>query len=160
SPDGSGEVEIEDRGSLPGVWSSNGKRLAFVTWINDAGEVVAPDKGWIRPALLTPGATNATVLIGRLGTRSPVPLAWSADQSRIFVYDGFDTPKQTDMGTFTISATDGGGETQLLSAPSDQLERPDFVLVSPNGKQLLVNRQEKGQGGEVVIFDPGAGNIF
>jgi dipeptidyl aminopeptidase/acylaminoacyl peptidase len=57
------------------------------------------------------------------------------------------------MGTSTVSSTDGGDQEMVLAAPSDLLERPDFVLVSPDGSQLLVNRQEKGKGGEVFIYE-------
>ncbi len=82
-----------------------------------------------------------------------VPLAWSLDGSRIFGYGGFDAKNLSDMGTFTVSSADGGDQIKLLPARSDLLERPDFVLVSPDRAKLLVNRQERGQDGEVLIVD-------
>lgn len=150
-PDGSNEIAIAERGVLPGLWSPDGDRLLVRQFAGDRSIPPGPDNQWVRPALINADGSGFDVLDGYPNQHvNLVPLGWSPDGSRLFVYDGFDGAKTSDMGTFTVRASDGGDLSSVLPASSDVLERPDFVHVSPDGTMLLISRQPK----------PGDPNVF
>ncbi|MEO6349042.1 MAG: hypothetical protein ABIP53_00115 [Candidatus Limnocylindrales bacterium] len=149
-PDGSHEAAIEERGSLPGIWSPDGRSLAVNAWVEDSAQADAAE--WIRPALIRPGDATAKVLAGADERQMHlVPLGWSADGSRLLVYSGFDAVDDTDIGVFMVNAFDGGDLSPILPASRQSLDRFDFVEVSPDGESLLVSRQLKGEGGNVFV---------
>src|SRR4051812_19505412 len=147
-PDGANESAITERGSLPGIWSPDGDTLALTVWVPDPSPQPGAEAEWIRPALVRPGDSSPTVLSGA-GDREMhlVPLGWSADGSRLFVYSGFDAIKSADSGVFSVDASDGSDLSLVLPAERDALGRFDFVEVSPDGKSLLVSRELKDDGG-------------
>jgi len=151
-PDGSNEAAITERGSLPGIWSPDGRSLAVTVWVPDPSAQAGADVEWIRPALIRPGDSGVTVLSGSADQQMHlVPLGWSADGTRLFVYSGFDAIKLADVGVFSLDATDGSDLSLVLPAYRDALGRTDFVEVSPNGESLLVNREVKDQGANIFL---------
>lgn len=160
-PDGSNEVAVAERGVLPGLWSPDGGRLLVRQMAGDRALPPGPDNTWVRPALINADGTGFEVLDGSPNQHfNLVPLAWSPDGSRLFVYDGFDAAKTSDMGTFTVRSSDGGDLSLVLPASSDVVERPDFVHVSPDGTRLLINRQLKGADqGNIFVVKIGDGRL-
>jgi dipeptidyl aminopeptidase/acylaminoacyl peptidase len=149
---GSHEVTLAERSAAPGVWSVGHQQVAFVRAVN-VGPAASTDDIWARPAVMTADASRTRLLDAEKGAFNLVPLGWSPDGSRLFVYSGFDARDPSNMGTFTIRSSDGGDLVEVLPAPNDVLERPDFVHVSPDGARLLVNRQEKGKDPNVFVVD-------
>ena len=150
--DGSNEVTLAERGSVPGVWSADHQQVGV-----GRGADLDPAAGtggiWWRPAVRNADGSGFRLLDAEKGAFNLVPLGWSPDSSRMFVYSGFDAPDPSNMGTFSIRTSDGGNLVKVLPAPNDVLERPDFVHVSPDGVRLLVNRQEKGKDPNEFIVD-------
>jgi Tol biopolymer transport system component len=91
-----------------------------------------------------------------------VPIGWSADQSRIFVFSGYDAVDLADVGLFSVRSSDGGDLTSVLpSAPKDTLSgragascaRPDAVHLSPDGLKVLVNRESVDACGRLLVVN-------
>ena len=91
-----------------------------------------------------------------------VPVGWSSDEARIFVYSGYDAVDLDDIGLFSVRASDGGDLTSVVPSPPGDAAagiagtgcaRPDFVHVSPNGAKLLINRDSLDGCGTLLLLD-------
>jgi hypothetical protein len=163
-PDGSHEVELQDNGLQPGIWSHDGRNLAISYLSHLPGQQPVDGVDWFRPAVVNSDGSGFKVLDGYLGRKlNLVPIGWSADQSRIYVMSGYDAANADDIGLFTVRSADGGRLTSVLQSPPGDVEsgradkscaRPDAVNVSPDGSRLLVNRISPGSGcGAIMLFD-------
>jgi Tol biopolymer transport system component len=147
-PDGSHETALHDGDLLPGVWSPDGSRLVVPHEVTDRSPVPGAEPEWIRPALVNPDGSGFAVLDSYPDRNMHLlPVAWSADGTRIFVFSGVDAVSHADHGLFTVRATDGGGLTSVLRTASGD---KDFIHVSPDGSRLLVRRE--GWAGDRIVL--------
>lgn len=155
-PDGSDERALPAGGLQPGVWSPDGRQLVV-------GHLANSDDAWVRPALVNADGSDFEVLDAYPHRKlNLVPIGWSPDQSRIYVFSGYDAADLADVGLFSVRASDGGDLTSMLpSAPKDTISgragascaRPDFVHPSPDGLNLLVNRESVGACGTLFVVN-------
>jgi Tol biopolymer transport system component len=161
-PDGSHEHALPDGGLQPGIWSPDGRRLVVSYLAHDDAPGPSADDGWMRPALVNADGSDFKVLDAYPDRKlNLVPIGWSPDQSRIYVFSGYDAADVADVGLFTVRSSDGGGLRSVLpSAPKDTLSgiagdscaRPDAVHLSPDGLNLVVNRESVGACGTLLVL--------
>jgi Tol biopolymer transport system component len=155
-PDGSDEHALPAGGLQPGVWSPDGRQLVV-------GHLANSDDAWVRPAMVNADGSDFRVLDKYPDRKlNLVPIGWSPDESRIYVFSGYDAADLADVGLFTVRSSDGGDLTSVLpSAPKDTISgragdscaRPDFVHPSPDGLKLLVNRESVGDCGTLFVVN-------
>ena len=162
-PDGSDEHALPAGGLQPGVWSPDGRQLVVGHLAQAATQGPNSDDAWVRPALVGAEGSDFKVLDAYPHRQlNLVPIGWSSDQSRIFVFSGYDAADLADVGLFSVRSSDGGDLTSVLpSAPKDTISgragdscaRPDFVHLSPDGLKLLVNRESVGACGTLLVVN-------
>jgi WD40 repeat protein len=169
-PDGSNEIPLPVGGLQPGVWSPDRDQLVVGVLVDARSQPSNADSAWMRPALLKADGSGFKVIDGVPGRKmNLVPLAWSTDGTRIYVFSGFDAAV-ADVGLFSVRASDGGDLTSVLpSDPEDVVSgradescaRPDAVQLSPDGSHLLVDRQTPTDVcGTVLVFNKdGSGEV-
>jgi WD40 repeat protein len=162
-PDGSTEIPLPVGGLQPGVWSPDRREIAVGVLVDAKSRPSNADTAWMRPALVNADGSGFKVIDGVPGRKmNLVPVGWSADGTRIYVFSGFDAAL-ADVGLFTVRASDGGDLRSVMpSHPEDVVSgradescaRPDAVQLSPDGSHLLVNRQTpKDVCGTVLVFN-------
>jgi hypothetical protein len=158
-PDGSNEVALPAGGLQPGIWSKDGTRLLV-----PALQPATPNAdGWVRPVVVSADGSSVTMLDAYPGRKmNLVPVGWSSDETRIFVYSGYDAVDLEDIGLFSVRTSDGGDLTSVVPSPPGDAEagiagtgcaRPDFVHVSPDGAMLLINRDSLDGCGTLLLLD-------
>jgi Tol biopolymer transport system component len=161
-PDGSDEHALPSGVLQPGVWSPDGRQLVVGHLALTANGQPKSD-AWVRPALGDGEGSEVRVLDAYPERQmNLVPIGWSADQSRIFVFSGYDAVDLADVGLFSVRSSDGGDLTSVLpSAPKDTLSgragascaRPDAVHLSPDGLKVLVNRESVDACGRLLVVN-------
>jgi Tol biopolymer transport system component len=156
-PDGSHETALHDGGILPGVWSPDGSRLVVPHEVTDRSPVPGAEPEWIRPALVNTDGSGFTVLDSYPDRNMHLlPVAWSADGARIFVFSGVDAVSHADHGLYTVRASDGGDLTSILpTAPGEK----DFIHLSPDGSKFLVRRELNGSDAIVLVMGADRRNV-
>jgi Tol biopolymer transport system component len=162
-PDGSHETALPVGGLQPGVWSPDRHQLVVGVLVDAHSQPSNADTAWMRPALLNAKGSGFRVIDGVPGRKmNLVPLGWSPDGTRIYVFSGFDAALE-DVGLFTVRVSDGGDLRSILPSDPDDViygraggscARPDRVQLSPDGLHLLVSRQTpKDVCGTVLVFN-------
>jgi dipeptidyl aminopeptidase/acylaminoacyl peptidase len=165
-PDGSNEVALPVGGLQPGIWSRDGTRLLV-----PALQPAAPEAdSWMRPVVVSADGSTATMLDADPARKvNLVPVGWSSDETRIFVYSGYDAADLDDIGLFSVRALDGGDLTSVVPSPPGDAAagiagtgcaRPDFVHVSPDGAKLLINRESLDGCGNLLLLDADGSNAI
>ena len=159
-PDGTGEAVLPRDGIRPGAWSPDGTMLAGPQ-LSGAGGTV--DEEWFRPAVMRPDGSGFLVLDAYPDRRlNLVPVGWSADGARVFVFSGYDATDIDDVGLFSVRASDGGDIRSVIPSPhaetkagrsGDPCARPDFVQASRDGRRLLINRMATDACGVLLVAD-------
>jgi Tol biopolymer transport system component len=151
-PDGSHETALHDGGLLPGIWSPDGARLVVPHEVTDRSPLPGAEPEWIRPALVNTDGSGFRVLDSYPDRNMHLlPIAWSADGARIFVFSGVDAVRHADQGLYTVRASDGGDLTSVLRTASGD---KDFIHVSPDGTRLLIRREVSGGDRIVLVINP------
>jgi len=159
-PDGSNEIPMSPHGLQPGIWSRDGTRLLAAA--------VAPsapgEDGWMRPAMVNADGSGFEIRDAYPGRKlNLVPVGWSSDEARIFVESGYDAADPSDIGLFSVRASDGGDLRSIVRPPPGDAAagiagtgcaRPDFDHIAPDGSKLLVNRDSLVDGcGTLLLYN-------
>jgi Tol biopolymer transport system component len=156
-PDGSHETEMHDGGLEPGVWSPDGTRLAVHTLVKDPSPTPGAEPAWQRPAVINADGSGFRLLNAYPDRKMHLdPLGWTGDGSRIFVYSGGEDVTASDMGLYTIRASDGGDLKKVFTTPAGT---NDSVLLSPGRSKILVTRSSSDFDRALYVADVDGSNF-
>jgi Tol biopolymer transport system component len=156
-PDGSGETELEPGGLAPGVPSPDGRRIAVHELVPDPSPTPGAETAWLRPGIINADGSGFRLLDAYPDRDMHLdPVGWTRDASRIYVYSGGEDVSAADMGLYTVRASDGGDLTRIFQTPAGY---NDFVVLSPDGTKILINRSSDDFDRTLYIIDADGSNL-
>jgi len=136
--DGSHETALHDGGLLPGYWSPDGRQLLVAHLVADPSPSPGAETAWIRPATVNADGSGFKVLDAAPGRKMQLaPVGWSKDGSRVLVVSGGEDVDPSDMGLYSLMASDATDLTRIMVTPPGH---NDIVLMSPDRSKILINR--------------------